>query len=56
MGRPGRKKLTGDNLHRAEVLSVYKRLLKQEKVLPGGPASQRLNQLKNKWKTKYGKK
>ena len=49
MGRPGRKKLTEDEIHRAEIMSLYKRLLKNNKILIGGMAHQRYKQLKERW-------
>jgi hypothetical protein len=49
MARPGRKKLTEDEKHRAKIMSVYKTLLNNNKILIGGMAHQRLKQLKERW-------
>ncbi len=49
MGRPGRKKLTEDEIHRAEIMSLYRKLLKNNKIKDGGMAHQRYKQLKGRW-------
>tara|TARA_R100000742_G_C4256768_1_gene74633 strand:+ start:432 stop:584 length:153 start_codon:yes stop_codon:yes gene_type:complete len=49
MGRPGRKKLTEDEIHRAEILLTYDKMLKANKIKIGGAAYKRMKQLQLRW-------
>tara|TARA_R110002012_G_scaffold40239_3_gene110973 strand:+ start:342 stop:494 length:153 start_codon:yes stop_codon:yes gene_type:complete len=50
MGRPGRKKLTEDEIHRAEILVTYSKMLKENKIRIGGAAHKRLKELYKRWR------
>jgi hypothetical protein len=49
MGKPGRPPFSEDEKHRSMVLSVYRGLVKKDKVLIDGPAYKRMKHLARRW-------
>jgi len=49
MGKPGRPPLSKEERHKATVLSVYRGLVKKNKVLIDGPAYKRMKHLARRW-------
>ena len=45
----GRKKISGEELKKSEILGVYRKLLSEDKILIDGPAYKRMKQLALKW-------